>query len=149
LPGFADRCLDAWKQVVAACAVRPWVLEGVAFQNTVRFMFEQELPDQEICAYWERFVAIVRDVDPLLVHLRPGDVRGFIREHTTTVRSHVWDKISAHVLRTPAGRRLDAEGAEAPVEFWVQYNDLCERLFDGCDLSKVVFDVARHAGLCG
>jgi hypothetical protein len=73
------------------------------------------------------------------------------------VRSDVWDKISAHVLRTPAGRRIDAERMDGSVEFWVRYSDLCERLFDTCDLSKVVVDVtsgwaginesvATHAG---
>jgi hypothetical protein len=120
-------------------------------------MFEQEVAEREIHAYWDTFVAIVRPVDPLLVHLRPGDVRSFIREHTTTVRSDVWDKVSTHVLGTLAGRRLTATGIDAPVEFWVRYNELCERLIDSCDLPKVELDVgsgwsgidesiASHAG---
>ena len=141
-PGFPDRCLDAWQHVVAASAEHPWVLDGVAFQSTVRFMFEQEVPEREIHAYWGSFVGIVAAADPLLVHLRPGDVRSFVREHTTSVRSGVWHKISTHVRGTPAGRRLAAAGIEAPVEFWVLYSELCERLIDGCDLSTIVVDVA-------
>ena len=140
-PGFPDRCLDAWRQVTSACAEHPWVLEGVTFQSTVRFMFEQDVPEREIDAYWDDFLTIVRAVDPLLVYLRPGDLRSFISEHTTTVRSDVWDKISKHVMSTPAGRRLNARGIDAPVEFWVRYSERCEQLIDRCDLAKLVLDV--------
>ncbi len=146
--GFPRRCLDAWEQVASACAEHPWVLEGVACQSTVRFMFEQELPEWEIDAYWDDFVAIVRPADPLLVHLLPGDVKSFICGHTKTVRSDVWDKISTHVLSTPVGRRLDAGGSDTPVDFWVRYSELCERLIDRSDLPTLVVDVgAGWAGI--
>jgi hypothetical protein len=138
---FPDRCLDAWELVAFACGEHPWVLEGVMFQSTVRFMFEQDVPERVIDAYWDDFVTIVRDVDPLLVFLRPTNVRTFITEHTATVRSDVWDKISKHVLNTPAGRRLDASGVDAPVQFWVRYSERCEQLIDRCDLATLVWDV--------
>gem|GEM_PF-6669220 len=73
-PDFAQTCLEAWREVIAACAENPWILEGVAFQSTVRFMFEQNWPESEIAAYWEQFTRIVASVDTLLVHLHPQDV---------------------------------------------------------------------------
>jgi len=131
---------------VSASARHPWVLDGVAFQSTVRFMFEQEMPEREIDAYWDDFVTTVRPAGPLLVHLLPGDVKVFIREHTQAVRSDVWDKITTHVLSTPVGRRLSASGSDAPVDFWVQYSELCERLLDRSDLPKLELDVASGWG---
>lgn len=156
-PGFPDRCLEAWRRAVSACEKHPWVLEGVAFQSTVRFMYEQEAPEREIAQYWDDFVATIRPVDPLLVHLLPSDVESFVQGHTKAVRIDVWDKISAHVLQTPVGRRLDASGLDAPVAFWGHYSELCERLISGSDLPLLVLNVesgwagidesvATHAG---
>ena len=73
--GFAPRCLDAWGRVVAACGRRPWVLEGVALQSTVRFMFEHDVPEPDIVTYWDEFTALVRPVDPLIVHLEARERR--------------------------------------------------------------------------
>ncbi|MEM7092729.1 MAG: hypothetical protein AAF567_06995 [Actinomycetota bacterium] len=155
---FPERCLHAWRSVVDASLVHPWVLEGVAFQSTVRFMFEQDLPERTIEAYWDDFVATVRPVAPLFVHLLPRDVESFIRGHTMNARSDVWGKISAHVLSTPVGRRLDGDGRDVAVDFWILYSELCVRLARRSEVAALEFDVGRgwagideavaeHAGL--
>ena len=141
-PGFVGRAVDAWHDVVADLDTASWALDGVAWQSTVRFLFEQDAPTAEIERYWRLFEAVVTPYRPVLVHLRHPDARSFIRDHTIEVRSDVWDKIATHVRSTPVGQHLVEEADEPHVEFWVRYHALCDHLAALTTIPVVGIDLA-------
>jgi hypothetical protein len=128
-PEFAQQCLDAWSSFVDAIGTRTWVLDGAAFQSTVRFMFEQRVPYDEIFAYWRVFESVVSPLRPTVFYLRDDDAADRLRTITIPVRGRAWyDKVSSYVARTPAGREFRHLGVEGFIEFWVRYGELCETL---------------------
>ncbi|GIU86018.1 MAG: hypothetical protein KatS3mg009_0533 [Acidimicrobiia bacterium] len=128
-PDYPELCLDAWASFVRRMGDATWVLEGCALQSTVRFMFEQALPEPEIVRYWEWFESIVRPVGTALVYLRPDDPERLLREHTIPGRSREWyASVWRHIASTPGGRRYRHQGVDGFVAFWLRYGELCDRL---------------------
>lgn len=140
-PDYDDICIRRWQYLVERACEGPWLLEGCAFQSTVRFMFEQAWSLDRIEAYWRRFEAVVAAVGAVHVHLVHPDPESFLRSHTMAVRAPVWSKIAQHVERTPAGRALAHEGVDEPsVEFWVRYHGLCCGLLAASSLPVLTLD---------
>ncbi len=72
-PGFASRCLRSWRAFAqrAQSVDGLCILEGSAFQRTVRFLMEQERED--VHGYIVAFTRVVSLVSPVLVYMRPAD----------------------------------------------------------------------------
>lgn len=128
-PDFPELCLDAWASFVRRMGDATWVLDGCAMQSTVRFMFEQALPEDEIVRYWQWFESIVLPVGAVLVYLRHDDPERRLREHTIPERGRDWyDRVWRHMAYTPGGRRFRHQGVDGFVAFWLRYGELCDRL---------------------
>lgn len=128
-PGFAERCIRQWIRFASQRregAELP-ILEGTAFQSTIRFMLEHELSREEILAYVRAFDAAVTPADARLVYLAPDDARAFAVHFVHPARGAEWvSKVSAHLAGTPFCRRRGWSGAEGMIEFWMAYRELCE-----------------------
>ncbi|WP_167481199.1 AAA family ATPase [Acidovorax cavernicola] len=94
-PGFAARCLQNWRMFVeqAQSAHGLCILEGSAFQSTVRFLMEQERED--VLRYIGAFERIVSVVSPVLIYLRPEDAT----DHSRGIATHRGEIWSAKVSR--------------------------------------------------
>jgi hypothetical protein len=128
-PDFADQCLAAWHAFVADLGPTTWVLDGAAFQSTVRFMFEERMPYESIRDYWRAFEDVVLPARPTLFYLRDDDAADRMRTITIPVRGQAWfDKVFDYVARTPQGREFRHMGVEGFIAFWVRYGALCDTL---------------------
>ncbi|HEX5094721.1 MAG TPA: hypothetical protein VFX21_01845 [Acidimicrobiia bacterium] len=137
-PEFPQQCLDAWAAFVDTIGTRTWVLDGAAFQSTVRFFYDERVPYDEIFAYWRAFETIVMPLRPTIFYLRDDNPADRMRTITIPVRGRAWyDKVSNYVARTPAGREFRHLGVEGFIAFWVRYGELCESL-----LAQTRLDVA-------
>jgi hypothetical protein len=128
-PDFAQQCLDAWARFMAADDGRVWIFDGAALQSTVRFLFEERVPEPRIAEYWNRFEEIMRPSAPVLVYLRHDDSAARLRDVTIPERGREWyDAVARHVAGAPAGRRHRHRDLEGFVAFWMEYEALCDRL---------------------
>jgi hypothetical protein len=129
-PAFSDLCLASWRAFVSRSEPGALsILEGVAFQSTVRFMYAADRSVAEIEAYVGRFVDVVTPSRPLLVYLWQRDRAAYLSEFVYGARGSTWvDKIAAYVASTPIGLRHRWRGPDGATAFWTHYGELCDRL---------------------
>jgi hypothetical protein len=142
---FAEICLRQWSAVVDASRGDVWLLDGCAFQSTVRFMFEQCTDLDEILRYWSRAEQILSEAGTMLVYLEQRDPAGYMRDHTLAARGATWtSKIVAHVESTPRGREQTLRGVDGIIEFWMQYRALCDQLVERSRLPLLRLDCSER-----
>jgi hypothetical protein len=126
-PGFGERCIAAFADFTAR-ETGVLILEGAAFQNTVRFMFANDAAPAEIRAYADRWAsALPPDTRLLFLDIaKPADhYAGFVAPH----RGEAWmGKLVAYVERTPAALARGWSGFDGFVAFWAAYQELCREL---------------------
>lgn len=125
---YADRCLQSWQGFADAARSRNTlcILEGSAFQSTVRFLMEQER--QGIAEYVQRFEEIVRPLQPVLLYLRPEGASSHSRG-VAVHRGPEWTtKVAAYLEQTPYARRRELRGEDGMHRFWASYAQLCDAL---------------------
>ena len=127
-PDFADNCLKQWN-LFAGQALQGdelHIMEGSAFQSTVRFMMENEMDGIE--HYFSEFVSVVKPLSPALVYLRPNDIVKNSR-YICKRRGEDWvTKVSEYETHTPFSIRRNLSGVEGMHAFWEEYAGLCDSL---------------------
>jgi hypothetical protein len=125
---FVETCLDAWSQFVTKCRTDGVVhiLEGSAFQSTVRFMMEDRL--MAIDDYYRRYEEIVAPLNPRMVYLRSRNPLQH-SAHTCGFRGKVWtEKVSGYLEKTKYSKYEGLTGLSGMHRFWADYAALCEKL---------------------
>lgn len=131
---FPDLCVAAFEELVHREA-GVLILEGSAFQSTVRFMFANGCRDQRIRSYLAEWAIVVAPARPGLLLFRVEDVPAHFDEVVAN-RGQPWiDKVVAYVERTPVALANGWHGYAGFLSFWTAYQQL-------------VFDVAPEAK-CG
>ncbi len=119
--------LGAWRSYLESLN-RTVVLDGYAFQSTVRFLYANRIARTQIEDYFRRWQ-----------ELAPGaTLIYFIVENPTehfnivlTERGDEWaHKLYTYVERTPLGVANGYFAKEGFVEFWSNYQQLCLELLD-------------------
>ena len=132
-PGFAERCLEAWREGVATSEreQRIHVLEGTVFQSTLRFMLEYGMARTLILAYVVRLDEVLAPGAPALVYLHAADPASFLLERVLPDRGEPWiSKVSAYLEGTPFCRSRGWAGQRGMVYFWLHYRELCDEALD-------------------
>ena len=127
--GFAERCLAHWAHFARENqhGSGRLVLEGSAFQSTIRFMLEYGLPREEILGYVREFETLCTPLAPWFVYLEPAEGRAFLSEFVYRIRGPAWvNKVSAYLASTPCARERGWSGPAGMLEFWLLYQELCE-----------------------
>ena len=130
-PGYGDRCVKSWTDFVNAkrSSDRVFILEGCAFQSTVRFMVEYGSSRHEVLDYAYQFEATVAPLCPRLIHFNQDDPAEFMRICVLPRRGPEWAaKVSSHLASTPCCRQRGWEGTDGMIRFWVHYQEICRDL---------------------
>jgi adenylate kinase family enzyme len=125
---FAEECLAIWARFVDQCKGQKTIhiVEGIAFQSTVRFMMEMQ--ENGIAQYYRRFEDIVTCLNPRMVYLRPRDVAMHSRK-ICKLRGEDWsNKVSSYLERTNYSNFHGLKGANGMHQFWASYAELCDGL---------------------
>ncbi|MFL6622765.1 MAG: hypothetical protein ACJ8KA_09555 [Sulfurifustis sp.] len=134
--------MDAWRAFVTQSLSSPvlHILEGSAFQSTVRFMLESERSDIE--QYYRQFENVTAPLSPALIYLRPAD--GFRFSRALAVhRGASWSqKVADYLSATQYGRRRGLEGVDGMYRFWQDYAEQCDALVTTSRLPNCIIDVA-------
>jgi hypothetical protein len=115
------------------------ILEGTAFQSTVRFLMEEEHDDME--NYFHAFEEIFLSLSPILIYLRPYDARSHLR-FISDYRGEWWTTKVAHYLEKTSycsNRRL--LGVHGMHEFWSRYATLCDSLVKRIRMPQITVNV--------
>jgi hypothetical protein len=128
-PDFAQRCLAGWEAFAARNTSRAGVavLEGSAFQSTLRFLLEYGAPRTEMLAYVRGFDGRVARSAPRMIHLEQPDPRRHLEEFVYPTRGAEWvAKVSGYLAGTPFCRAHGWSGREGMTRFWLLYRELCD-----------------------
>ncbi|RJF96091.1 hypothetical protein [Noviherbaspirillum saxi] len=125
---FIEECLRSWSRFVDRCVSDDTIhiLEGSAFQSTVRFMMEIGLP--AIGDYFSRFEEIVAPLNPRMVYLRPQDARQH-SQYVSQLRGEGWtNQVSGYLENTWYSKCEGLKGIGGMHGFWADYAELCDAL---------------------
>lgn len=127
-PGYAERCLRAFEAFLKA-EQGVLILEGAAFQSTVRFMFALALPRQDIEKYIRAWDQVVASASPRLLAFQVAELWSHYADFVHGLRGPTWtDKLITYVERTPIALGRGWSGFEGFVAFWTEYQALCADL---------------------
>jgi len=124
-PAFASLCIQAIRKFIDA---EPGILilEGSAFQNTVRFMFANEWPPIRISAYVAAWAEAMAPARPRLMMFKIDDPNTHYLDFLAEKRGALWmNKLIAYVESTPVARSCGWKGVDGFVRFWTAYQKLC------------------------
>jgi hypothetical protein len=142
---FIENCLKNWRSFVERTndQHQVQVLEGAAFQLTVRFMFEHNLPG--IKSYFASFQEIVASLDPRFIYLRPADLHRH-SEFTAEQRGKKWaEKVSDYLEGTPYAKKHSLRGLTGMHRFWASYGAECDSLVKTISMPHVTVGVKEAA----
>lgn len=154
---FSEICLGAWQSFLNSQTKAVSILDGYAFQSTVRFLFERRVRRSQIDSYFQHWQELAPDTSITYFYVdNPGEHYEII----LTERGAEWaQKLFAWVERTPVGTALNLKGKSGFVEFWSVYQELCLELLDSAYIEtemiesrswndKVLENLAVRRGLC-
>jgi hypothetical protein len=140
---FTDVCLKQWSTVAQQSQEAVLVLDGCAFQSSVRYLFEQCVSAETIRSYWKAAETTLAQAAARFVYLMQADPRSFMYERTLPLRGVQWvSKLVAYVESTPKGREARLVGVDGMVEFWMRYRDVCDDLVERSVLSVLKIDTS-------
>lgn len=125
---YPSQCLQRWQRFVdeARSTGTLHILEGSAFQSTVRFMMEQGRAD--IDDYIDEFEKILAPLSPSFIYLRPENAEKHLRA-TAIHRGPGWTrKVAVYIEQTPYARSHGLRGESGMHRFWADYAGLCDAL---------------------
>jgi hypothetical protein len=131
LPEFPSRCLASWEQFVSVLRERDdvCILEGSAFQSTIRFMLEYgTTTDAEALEYVRDFDRAIAGIESRFIYLHQSDPQRFLTEFVYPDRGEGWvSKVSTYLAGTPYCRERSWQGPKGMTAFWLAYRGLCDR----------------------
>lgn len=138
---FIEMCLQSWSRFVEKGQKENalYILEGSAFQSTVRFMMEERMP--AIDDYYRRFEKLVAPLNPRMVYLRSRDPFQH-SQHASKLRGKNWsEKVSSYLEKTKYSRNAGFTGLDGMHRFWADYALLCDQLVAHAQMPIQVIDM--------
>lgn len=122
---FSERCVEAFRSFISV-ETGILILEGAAFQSTVRFMFANAKPYDEIADYVGAWTEAVTPARPRLLMFRVADPISHYTRFVAEMRGEPWiEKLVAYVEATPIAQDRSWMGLEGFIQFWAAYQELC------------------------
>jgi hypothetical protein len=139
---LASRAISRWRSF--AEAVRPGpsvpVLDGQLFHGDLTNLFLMEASFDELAAYCESLVQLIRPLRPLIVYLRQENVERAVRA-IATERGDAWVQYQVDwKLKGPYAVRRNLVGLEGLIALYQDYRRMTDALFDRLALEKMVIE---------
>ena len=139
---YAELCLSRWRAFATERGGEEVaIIEGCAFQSTVRFLYANRVSSDEIRSYWESCEKLIAPLAPRLVYLYQPEPARFMRSRTLTRRGSEWtQKVAGYAQGTPRSLEHDWQGEDGMVAFWKDYRVLCDDLYGRSTTCKLAID---------
>ncbi len=142
---FSVALLRSWSEFLARTehTASYHILEGYAFQSTVRFMLEYLRPRSEIDAYFARWVELGRGRNQL-IYFYVDNVAEHL-ESAIPLKGRDWvSKVTHYIECLPYGQKHLLRGHSGFVDFWARYQDLCVDLLSHADIQHKIVPAKTH-----
>ena len=124
-PDFPARCVAAFKSFVQT-EEGVLILEGAAFQSTIRFMFAAMRSPIEIKDYLSIWADAVRPATPRVLMFEVQDAWAHYEQFVAAERGAAWmARLVAYVESTPVAQAQNWRGVNGLIKFWAAYQELC------------------------
>ena len=124
-PDFAQLAIDAFRDFIRT-EVGVLILEGSAFQNSIRFMFANARSAAEISNYAAAWAEAVTPARPRLLMFEVKAPQAHYANFVAARRGAVWmEKLITYVEGTPIAEQRGWRGFDGFVQFWAAYQNLC------------------------
>lgn len=126
-PELPQLYIDDWREFAASNRTTA-VFDGYALQSTVRFLYANRFPRDQIESYFKQWQLLATETTLIYLTVdNPVD-----HYHTVCAeRGNDWSKkLYAYVEHTPIGMANSMRGHSGFVEFWSNYQRLCLELLD-------------------
>jgi hypothetical protein len=137
---------DQWRRLAERCLRgRPAIiLEGSFLQNSVMPAFIDGAPARTVDEIFTRIVRQAAPAEPLLVYLRPADIRAAIaRVHR--VRGEPWSSGNVDFVENSAwARRRGLQGQDAVVRLYQAWEPVVTRLYSRYPFAKIMATDPQH-----
>ncbi len=89
-----DLMVKRWEALAQAIVAsnRVYVMEGCLYQSIIRYFIDAHYPQGKITTYYDRVMAAIAPTNPILVFLRPLDVRRAL-ENVYPIRGDWWREL--------------------------------------------------------
>ncbi len=131
---------DQWRRLAERCLRdgETIILEGSFLQNSVMPPFIDGAPSRAVSAVFTRIVRQAAPAEPLLVYLRPADIRAAI-ERVHRVRGEPWSSRNiAFVENSPWARSRGLHGQGAVASLYQAWEPVVARLYNRYPYPKVM-----------
>lgn len=124
-PDFPVLCIQAFRDFIQL-ERGVLILEGAAFQNTIRFMFANARPEAEISDYMATWASSLSPAKPRLLMFEVKRPEAHYGDFVAAKRGAAWmDKLIAYVESTPVAEQRGWLGLDGFVRFWSAYQEMC------------------------
>lgn len=124
-PDFAQLAIDAFRDFIRTEA-GVLILEGSAFQNSIRFMFANARSKAEISNYVAAWAKAITPARPRLLMFEVKTPEAHYANFVAARRGAVWmEKLVTYVEATPVAEQRGWRGFDGFVQFWAAYQHLC------------------------
>ncbi|MGH3296882.1 MAG: hypothetical protein ACRDP7_34320, partial [Trebonia sp.] len=144
--GPADYPDDQWRRLAEDCLRdrQTIILESSFLQNSVMPAFIDDAPPRTVNEIFTRIVRQAAPAEPLLVYLRPADIRAAIaRVHL--VRGEPWSSRNVTFVESSSwARHRNLQGQDAVVKLYQAWEPVVTRLYSRYPFRKIMATDPQH-----
>jgi hypothetical protein len=105
-----------------------YVMEGCLYQSIIRYFIDTPYPEEKITAFYDRVMNAIAPTNPVLIFLRPQDVRGALK-NVFPIRGDWWRDLILNCEGDGYFKRHPFEGEESVYKMWEHYQALSDIQF--------------------
>ena len=132
---------ERWDRLVARIvrSSRVHILEGVLYDNIIRYFFTGNYPADKVIAYYDTLMQHLAPARPLVVFLYRSNVRATL-EGLYPLRGAWWKDLIMDASRERYFTDQGLTGEEGVYAMWQAYQDLSDAAFQRCPNPKIKID---------
>jgi hypothetical protein len=116
-----------------------YVMEGCLYQSIIRYFIDTPYPEEKITAFYDRVMKALSPVNPILIFLRPQNVRGAL-QNAFPIRGNWWKELILNDEGEGYFKRHPFEGDESVYKMWEHYQALSDIQYYRYDGWKIKID---------
>ena len=124
-----------------------YVMEGCLYQSIIRYFIDTPYPEEKITAFYDRVMKAIAPVNPILIFLRPQNVRGAL-QHVFPIRGDWWKDLILNGEGEGYFKRHPFEGDESIYKMWEHYQALSDIQYDRYNGWKIKIDTTSGDWAC-
>jgi hypothetical protein len=139
---FAEESLGRWRRHVAGIVASEsvTVCDGLLFHGNMTDLMLMGMPLADLRKYAGSVLTCLDALNPVLIYLRRPDIAGALRTIVEERGSQWQEYQTGWKLSSPLARRHGWQGFDGLIELYVSYRAVCDHIFQGLQVPKLVID---------